>query len=50
MFDEVSSERVLTMEYVEGVKITEKKKIEDMGLNSIECSRLMNDVFCKMIF
>lgn len=50
VYDEVSSERVLTMEWVDGVKITERDKIEKMGLNSIECSRLMNDVFCKMIF
>jgi len=45
-----SSDKVLIMEYVEGVAITKVKEIQDMGINLRDVSQLLNHCFSQQIF
>lgn len=44
------SERVLTMEFVRGVKINDKKGIEDLGLKPLECADTLIECIGYMFF
>lgn len=47
---ELTTSRVLTMEYLEGVKIAERKKLEGLGYDLGELARRGAEVFLDMIF
>jgi predicted unusual protein kinase regulating ubiquinone biosynthesis (AarF/ABC1/UbiB family) len=50
-YKELSGRRVITMEYVEGKKINDRKAIEqDLKLNSKDCARILLESFALMIF
>ncbi|GBG93072.1 hypothetical protein CBR_g58691 [Chara braunii] len=46
----LSTSRVLTMEFMEGVPITDKDAIKKMGLNPADVARLLSKSFAEMIF
>ncbi len=50
VLDSYSSSRVLTMEYVSGVRITDHAGIKELKLDTLECSRMMSRLFSRMIF
>jgi len=45
VFSDVTTERVLTMEYIESVKMTDKAKIAKLGLNTRALSQQVLDTF-----
>jgi len=49
-YTELSTSRVLTMEYLEGVKLSHTEKIEDAGFDKAEIARRGADLYLKMIF
>ena len=50
VYPDLSGERVLTMEFVEGIKINNKEKLEKEGLDVGEVSELLIRTFARMIF
>lgn len=50
VYSEFSTERVLVMERVDGVRIDDISSIEAMGLNRKEVARIGTDAYFKMIF
>jgi ubiquinone biosynthesis protein len=49
-YPEFSTSRVLTMEYLEGVKLSHTDKIQDAGFDLEEVARRGADLYLKMIF
>ena len=49
-YTELSTSRVLTMEYLEGVKLSHTEKIEEAGFDKAEIARRGADLYLKMIF
>lgn len=49
-YTELSTSRVLTMEYLEGVKLSHTEIIEDAGFDKSEIARRGADLYLKMIF
>ncbi|KAL4493015.1 hypothetical protein ABPG72_020794 [Tetrahymena utriculariae] len=49
-FHDYMSQRVLTMEFVRGVKINDKKGIENMKLKPLECANILIDIMGRMLF
>lgn len=49
-YRELSSKRLITMEFIRGEKINNKKGIESLGLNPKDVAKVLIDVFAKMIF
>jgi ubiquinone biosynthesis protein len=49
-YTELSTSRVLTMEYLEGVKLSHTEKIEEAGFDEAEIARRGADLYLKMIF
>ena len=47
---DLSTSHVLTMEFVEGIKVTDREKIVELGLNPEEITKNLITVFCQMIF
>lgn len=47
---ELSTRRLLVMEYVEGVKITDRAGLERAGIDPSTLARLINDVYAEQIF
>lgn len=47
--DSCSSEKILTMEYVEGTKIDNIEKIEEMGINRKELADRLQEAYFQMI-
>ena len=45
-----SNDKVLIMEYMEGVAITKVKEIQEMGINLRDVSLLLNHCFSRQIF
>src|SRR6516165_169347 len=41
---ELSTSRLITMEYVEGIKIDDRTRLEQEGINPHKVARLLNDV------
>jgi aarF domain-containing kinase len=50
VYQDLSTKRVITMEFVEGVNIDENEKLLEMGFNLVEISNLLIDMFASMIF
>lgn len=46
---ELSTERLLTMQYVEGIKITDKAALERADISPHEVARLLNDVYADQM-
>ena len=46
---EFSTERLLTMDYVEGIKITDKSTLAKAGLDADAVARLLNDVYAEQM-
>ncbi len=42
--------KVLTLEYLEGIKITDFDEIEKQGINKKEIARLLAEAYCQMFF
>ncbi len=49
-YHEYMSQRVLTMEFIRGVKINDKKGIEDLGLAPLECANIIIECLGFMLF
>ncbi|MCP4197299.1 MAG: AarF/ABC1/UbiB kinase family protein [Proteobacteria bacterium] len=47
---EYSTSRVITMEYVDGIKITERDHLIEMGLDPTELAQTLVGTYCQMIF
>jgi ubiquinone biosynthesis protein len=47
---ELTTGRLLVMEYVEGVKITDVEALERAGIDRREVARLLNDVYAEQMF
>ena len=47
--DEVSGPRVLTMEYLPGVKITDLKTLDEMGIDRHELAERLQQIYLQMI-
>ncbi|KAJ8041208.1 putative aarF domain-containing protein kinase 5 [Holothuria leucospilota] len=45
-----TSKRILTMEYIDGCKITEKEKITEQGINLADVNKHLIEVFGEQIF
>jgi len=46
---ELSTSRLITMEYVEGIKIDDRAGLEQAGINPREVARLVNDVYAEQM-
>lgn len=46
---EYSSRRVLTMEYIDGVKVTDSEALERMGVNKSDVAKILVHCFAEMI-
>jgi len=47
---ELSTERLLVMEFIEGVKITDRAAMVDAGISPTAVARLLNEVYAEQIF
>jgi predicted unusual protein kinase regulating ubiquinone biosynthesis (AarF/ABC1/UbiB family) len=47
---ELSTERLLVMEFIDGVKITDRTALLDAGISPSAVARLLNDVYAEQIF
>ncbi|KAH7278749.1 hypothetical protein KP509_38G054700 [Ceratopteris richardii] len=47
---DLSTPKLLTMEFIEGVKVTDVEGIQKLGLNPHHVSKLVNQAFAHMIF
>jgi len=47
---EYSSDRVLIMDYVEGIAVSKVKEIQEMGINLKDVAKLLNHCFSQQIF
>jgi ubiquinone biosynthesis protein len=47
---ELSTERLLVMEFIDGVKITDRAAMADAGISPTAVARLLNDVYAEQIF
>jgi predicted unusual protein kinase regulating ubiquinone biosynthesis (AarF/ABC1/UbiB family) len=47
---ELSTERILVMEFINGVKITDRTALLDAGISPSAVARLLNDVYAEQIF
>src|SRR6266536_3496950 len=46
---ELSTERLLVMEYIEGIKITDREALEQAGISPHEVARLLNDLYAEQM-
>ncbi len=46
---ELSTERLLVMDYIEGIKITDRKALEEAGISPHEVARLLNDLYADQM-
>jgi ubiquinone biosynthesis protein len=47
---ELSTERLLVMEFINGIKITDRTALLDAGISPSAVARLLNDVYAEQIF
>lgn len=47
---ELCSKRILTMSFEEGVYVSDRSKLLELGLNPQTISRLISEIFCEQIF
>jgi ubiquinone biosynthesis protein len=50
VYKDLSTSRVLTMEYVDGIKITDVEELTRQGLDPSEITKSLLTVYCQMIF
>lgn len=50
VYQEFSTTRVLTLEFMEGVKISNLKALEKLGVNPTDVAEKIINVYCKQIF
>jgi len=50
VYHEISNDRVLIMEYVEGIAVSKAKEIQEMGINLKDVAKLLNHCFSQQIF
>lgn len=50
MFENVCTKRILVMEYIDGCRIDDKRKITDEGINADTVAKTVIEAFAKMIF
>src|SRR5260370_38688763 len=46
---ELSTERLLVMDYIEGIKITDREALEQAGISPREVARLLNDLYADQM-
>uniref|UniRef100_A0A453H524 ABC1 atypical kinase-like domain-containing protein n=3 Tax=Aegilops tauschii TaxID=37682 RepID=A0A453H524_AEGTS len=46
----LSTSRILTMEYIDAKEVTDVKGIKDLGIRPVDVSNLVNKAFAEMIF
>jgi ubiquinone biosynthesis protein len=46
---ELSTERLLVMDYIEGIKITDREALEEAGISPHEVARLLNDLYADQM-
>jgi predicted unusual protein kinase regulating ubiquinone biosynthesis (AarF/ABC1/UbiB family) len=49
VIDELSTERVLVMDYAEGIKITDRAALREAGIDLRRVAHLLNDVYAEQI-
>ena len=47
---ELSTDRILTMDYEPGCQVADREAIEELGLNPRDVARSMSELFCEMVF
>ena len=50
VWDSLSSKRVVTMDFEEGVQVNEVKEIRKMGLRTSDVAKLVSTTFCEQIY
>ncbi len=50
LFDKFSTERVLTSEYIEGVKINDTTQLDTWGIDKTDLANRLVHAYCKMVF
>jgi ubiquinone biosynthesis protein len=50
LYEELTTQRVLTMEYIEGVKVSDKKVLEAAGIDPSQVAKNGFDLLCEQIF
>ena len=50
LYEEFSGSTVLTMEFVEGIKVTDTQKLEESGIDPKEVAKKGFDLLCEQIF
>jgi len=50
LFTEYSTERVLTSEYIEGVKISDTTQLDHWGIDKTDLANRLVHAYCKMVF
>ena len=50
IYENLSTKRIITMEFVEGVNIDENEKLKEMGFKLLDISNLLINMFSSMIF
>ncbi|KAI5083093.1 hypothetical protein GOP47_0002836 [Adiantum capillus-veneris] len=50
VYRDLSTRKLLTMEFIEGVKVTDVKAIQKLGIKPNTISKIMNEAFADMIF
>src|SRR5258706_3646809 len=46
---ELSTERLLVMDYIEGIKITDREALEQAGISPHEAARLLNELYAEQM-
>ncbi len=50
LYEEYSTPSILMMEYIEGIKVTDKKKLYEAGIDPKNIAKIGFDLVCKQIF
>ena len=50
LYESLSSMRILTMEYIDGVKVSDLKKLEERGIDAKRAAKNGFDLLCEQIF
>lgn len=50
VYDQLSSKRVITMEYIDGIKVTDLEKLNEMNIDKKLLSQRLTEIFAYQIF